>query len=378
MRSAVSFELLGSHPKDIRPVLEGALQQLEGRCGGCLLFLCGSISKQIVDVAVEVRNLGLEASTLIASGAGIMTERGEHEHMSGCVGLLWRSGSSTGFVVDVEGDGPLADRISDAARSAMGPTSGAVAMFASRDVVSPLSLFDTDSAFGAAVFGGGSLGRPAGALVQHGEVLVGDVVGLAIRGAGRPVVRASPACALLGPLRKVTAVDGALLLTIDDRPAIEVLREQAADVAGQRPVVVAMRIGDGKDSGPQMMVRGIRGVHEGRGGVMVSEDVRLGASVCFAALDAGAARVDLESSLRQMARDARGGIPLFGVYVSCAGRGGQLYGEGGVDLQMIRRQFPGLPMAGISTAFEIGPGPGPAGAAVHLYAGVFTLFYAPS
>jgi hypothetical protein len=47
-----------------------------------------------------------------------------------------------------------------------------------------------------------------------------------------------------------------------------------------------------------------------------------------------------------------------------------------VDLQALRRRFPKLPIAGVTSAFEIGPGM--SGATTHLYSGVFCLVYAPS
>ena len=98
------------------------------------------------------------------------------------------------------------------------------------------------------------------------------------------------------------------------------------------------------------MLRGIRGIHESRDGVMVSEGIDVGTRVAFAVLDAAAAAADLEATLREVSRDARGGVPRFGIYVDCAGRGSQLYGESGVDVQAIRRRFPKLPFAGIRSA----------------------------
>ncbi|PIE05303.1 MAG: hypothetical protein CSA75_05460, partial [Sorangium cellulosum] len=115
---------------------------------------------------------------------------------------------------------------------------------------------------------------------------------------------------------------------------------------------------------------------ESREGIVVSDDIEVGTRIAFATLDAAAAAGDLELTLREISRDTHGGVPLFGLYVDCAGRGSQLYGESGVDIQAIRRRFPQLPFVGVKSAFEIGPGP--KGASTHLYSGVFCLIYAPS
>jgi small ligand-binding sensory domain FIST len=64
------------------------------------------------------------------------------------------------------------------------------------------------------------------------------------------------------------------------------------------------------------------------------------------------------------------------VYVSCAGRGSQLYENPDVDLRVVRSRFPDVPFVGLHSAFEIAPFDGRA--AVHFYTGVLGLFTAPS
>jgi len=213
-------------------------------------------------------------------------------------------------------------------------------------------------------------------VVAEGRVTAADAIGLALHGVGTALVRTSPGCQLLGEPQPVTATDGPLLLSVAGQPALDLLRSQASGVAGQRPVVLAIDIGHGSESHLRPMLRGIRGIHEVRKGVMVSESLPQGAKVAFAVLDGPASAADLETTLREMSRDMRGGMPRFGFYVDCAGRGTQLYGESDVDVRILRRCFPGLPIVGVTSAYEIGPGP--SGAAVHFYSGVFCLVYSPS
>ena len=111
MAAAVSFEILGNHPSDVRKGVERTVEKLDGRLGGGLLFLCGTLARQPLDVAVAVRELGLAAPILLATGAGVLTERGEHEQVSACAGLFWQAGTCTPFAVDKRGDEPLSDRL---------------------------------------------------------------------------------------------------------------------------------------------------------------------------------------------------------------------------------------------------------------------------
>lgn len=374
MADALSFEVLGNHPNDVRAVVERQAVQL-GRVGGGLLFLCGTLARQILEVGSALRGV-VDAPLLLATGAGVLTERGEHEQMSACAGVVWKQGAAEAFIMDAEGDESLHDRVADAATRASDKGRAPVALFASREAVNPVALFDRSRPIDLPLFGGGTVGKPGAVVVERKRVVAGHVAGMAMRGVGRAVVRASPACQLLGEPQPVTAADGALVLSIASRPALDVLRKQATEVSGKRPVVVAVELGSGSDERPRVMLRGIRGIHESREGVMVSEDIEVGTRLTFAVLDAAAAAADLEATLREMSRETRGGVPRFGVFVDCAGRGAQLYGENGVDLQTIRRRFPRLPVVGVKSAFEVGPGLG--GATTHLYSAVFCLVYAPS
>ncbi len=375
MRAAASFDLVGSQPGDLREVVDKCVQDLGGRVGGGLVFVCGAMARQVHEVANVLRAMALPGPVLVAGGAGVMTERGPYEQTSACAGLLWQAGHCVPFTLDKDGEEPMAQRLAGATRSAAS-RGGPVAVFAAREAVSPTDLFDTQRPLDLPLFGGGTLGRPGAMVVADGRVKTADVVGFALHGVGRAVVRASPACQLLGQPQPITAADGALLLTVGAQPALELLRSQASNVAGQRPVVLAVDLRDDPRASPRLMLRGIRGIHESRKGVMISEEIRVGTRVAFAVLDGPAAAADLHTTLREMSRDVRGGMPRFGIYVDCAGRGTQLYGESGVDVQVLRSRFPGLPIAGVTSAFEIGPGTN--GAAVHLYSGVFCLVYAPS
>ena len=77
----------------------------------------------------------------------------------------------------------------------------------------------------------------------------------------------------------------------------------------------------------ELLVRGIQGVDPSQGAILVSEEARVGLRMAFAVRDPVAARADLETASRELARDIAGAQPLFGIYVSCAGRGTALYGS---------------------------------------------------
>jgi len=378
MAAARSFSVVTQQPEEVGRALRVSLDALGGAAGGALVFLGGAMGRSLLDVGRVVASVAGGTPVLIASGAGVLTERGEYEDTSAASGVAWRGVPSVPFAIDVDpADGALSDRILTQASSALGGRGGAVALFASREVVSPTDLYPLDRAgVGTIVFGGGSLGRPGAVAVARGQVLAGDVVALAIRSAAPPIVRASPACRLIAEPQEVTEAEGSLLLRIGGRTALEALSSVAPQAPRGAVVVLAVEVPASEGRKRQLIVRGIRGVHEPRAGLVVSEDVLPGTRVAFAVIDARAARVDLETCLREVSRDTRGWVPLVGVYVDCAGRGEGLYGEKDVDVAAIRARWPGLPVAGIKTAFEVGPGR--VGSTAHLYSAVMALFHAPS
>jgi small ligand-binding sensory domain FIST len=373
MRAAVSFEIVGGKISSLRRVLEKSVQDLGGRVGGAVVFVCGSMEQQIHEIANVVRDMAVPAPVLLAGGAGVMTERGCHERTSACVGLLWQSGHSVPFVVDHDERDPLARSIAGVVGKAV-QHAGPTALFVSQELLHGFDVFD--SLVGLPVFGGGLTDRSHGAIVAGGTVMSADVLGLSLHGAGMGVVRASPGCQLLAAPQPVTGTEGHLLLAVGGRPVLEVLRAQSSTLVGERRLVLAVFAGRPGGQLPRFVLRCIRGIDEARKGVVVAEPIPLGANVAFAVLDGAAAAGSLEATLREVVRETRGGMPRFGFYVDCAARGPHVYGEADVDVRLLRRCFPGLPIVGISSALEIGPGL--TGPAAHVYSGVFTLVYSPS
>jgi small ligand-binding sensory domain FIST len=227
-----------------------------------------------------------------------------------------------------------------------------------------------------AVFGAGT--APAGAVVvaESGRVSRGGVVGLALVGLARPSLRSSPACRLLAPLAPITEARGAMVLRIGDEPALDALAAAAKGLAEQPLVLAVLAKDEARPGRGGLVVRGVRGVDPVKRAVVVSDEATVGMQMGFAVRDAGAARADLESALRDVHREIAGAAPRFGVLVTCAGRGAGLYGTNDVEPRMLRARFPDVPFAGMFSSFEIGPSDGRT--TMHLYTAVTALFAAPS
>jgi len=375
---AVTFLQRGPNAARVAAGLVAGFGTLPGASAG-LVFLGGPLGEQVEDVASAFGEAELGFPVLIASGAGVISERGELEGEPAATALAFRGGTPEAIVTA----GPSHDDAASALATrlaALGRNRGATALVFARsegfsvDCIEPLFAART-----ANIIGGGTPGAaPIAAVDREGRVGLGILGALLMRGLTPARVRSSPGCRLLMPLRPITAARGPLLTEIGGERALDVLQAAAVGLEGQPLILCVLAPEPSPDEGArsELVVRGIQGVDPARGAIVLSGELKRGWRVAFGVRDAAAARADLELCTRDLAREAAGAAPLFGVYVSCAGRGTDLYESPDVDLRILRARFPELPLVGLHSAFEIAPFEGRP--AVHVYTGVLGLFTAPS
>jgi small ligand-binding sensory domain FIST len=374
---AASFCALGSDVAAIAGPVREAMASV-GAPSGAVFFASGPLSeagdKTLLALRAELGNIPM----ILASSPGVLTERAEHEQTSALSGLIWRGGTvSPLFVPPKTATDAIGGMLAQQVAAALGDASGTVFLMAEPQGFSPHALDDL-ARFGshAVVLGGGTL--PGGAWTSHADRKPsrGGVVGLVLRGVGRPAVRTASACRLLGPLAPITEARGAMIFKLGGQPALDVLTASTRDLSG-RPLVLAALAHPEDSAGTRgVLVRGIRGVDPTRKSVVVTDEAQPGMLMSFAVCDATASRAELSSSMRELSRQLAGAAPQFGILMSCAGRGMGLYGERDVDTRIVRERFPNVPFAGMFSTFEIGPlGHRPA---MHLYTGVVAMFGAPS
>ena len=103
-------------------------------------------------------------------------------------------------------------------------------------------------------------------------------------------------------------------------------------------------------------------IDPGRGWVVLGAEIDAGDPILFCRRDPESARRDMVRMVRQLA-GRLAGPPKAGVYVSCVARGAALFGEPGIETQLIRetsRRFPARsgfsPMArSRATGFTVTP-----------------------
>lgn len=375
---ALSFTVRAESPERVVSGVADALRNA-GRPSGLLLLLSGALAQRARDVAEALARAELAVPALLATGAGVLTERGELEGESAAAGLVFSGGKPEALVAHANTPDDAAVELAETLSNLTRGTRSTVLLFAQArgfgvDSLEPFGALTSTTLLGAGTPGD----APVFAIGTNRQLEHGSVGALVVRGLSPALVRSSPACRVLMPLRPITSARAPLVLEIGGEPALDVLEGVARELRGQPLLLTLLAPAENAEESarPELLVRGIQGVDPSRRAIMLSGEFALGSRLAFAVKDGSAARSDLELVVRDLARETAGAAPLFGVYLNCASRGAELYGAPDVDVRILRGRFPEVPMIGMQSAFEIAPYLGRP--ALHLYSGVFAMFTVPS
>ena len=179
-------------------------------------------------------------------------------------------------------------------------------------------------------------------------------------------------CSPIGPTRRITGSKENILITIDDRPALEVLKEDIGEVL----VRDLRRIGGyifaalpvlGSDTA-DYLVRNLTGIDQETGAIAIGEMVETGDPIMFCRRDPDTAVVDLKRMLKDLKRRAGDGTIKGGLYFSCVARGPNQFGPDSAELGIIRDELGEFPLAGLFANGEI------SNDRLYGYTGVLALF----
>lgn len=376
MPGAHSFAVETRSPSRVVRELEVARARVP-RAVGALVFTCGAVAGELSTLGRELARAMPGLPMLLVPGAGVLSERGEIEGESAATGMVWTGGRAEVLSVRASSADEAGEGLARALGDQSAQTTPTALVFLRPEQLTPSSLEPlADARVTPHLFGGGTVGVDPVTVDARGEVRAGRAAALLLRGVSPPVLRSSPACRLLMPLRTISETRGALVTQIEGEPALDVLTSVGESLAGQPLVFAVLSDGDSGDGRPDVMVRAVQGVDPVRRGLLVSDEVREGSKIAFAIRDPKEAKSDLEAAARDALRQSAGAQPRFGIYVNCAGRGSGLYGASDVDTKILRARFGDMPLAGVNSSFEIAPYRGRA--SLQLYTGVIALFSAPS
>ncbi|WP_119167513.1 FIST signal transduction protein [Algihabitans albus] len=149
----------------------------------------------------------------------------------------------------------------------------------------------------------------------------------------------SQGCSPVGPVRRITSAERNVVATLDERPALEVLKEDVGELlardlrraAGYIHVAFPLQNSDRSD----YLVRNLVGIDAERGLIAVGEPVEPGRAMVFVRRDPASARKDLERMLSETLARADS-VPRAALYFSCVARGRSLFGQEGLEATLVQ------------------------------------------
>lgn len=217
---------------------------------------------------------------------------------------------------------------------------------------------------------------PAGTAGDDRPVADGGVSGVLFGQGVMVATGLTQGCSPIGPMRTITAAEENLIIEIDGRSALDVLKEDVFGESGGEPpahdlnrvagtIFAGLPIA-GSDTA-DYLVRDLIAIDPRMGWLAVAERVEPGRRILFARRDRQAAEADMRRMLASLKRRLSG-PPRGGLYVSCVARGPNLFDEENQELAMIRGELGDIPLAGFFANGEV------SNARLYAYTGVLTLF----
>lgn len=344
-----------------------ARERAGGRADFCVAFVSSGHASSFPEA---LRSLSEAAGTpyvVGCSAAGVIAEGREVEGgpALGVLAVASDSLRATPFLFRDDGDQGLTAGIHLGQRLvASRGAEDLVAVWPDPYRIHPVRLLQgLDAALGGVQVAGGAASATDGTgrtfQFSGAEMSSSAVSGLRLGGPFRRRILVSQGCAAIGGPLRITRCHENLVLELDGRPALERLREVVSESFLEDPklranaVSVALLPADGSPElrPGEYLVRSIVGADPDTGALGVADVVEEGQRIVFAVREPVSARSELERSLASV----RGERWSFALYFDCLGRGRSLYGAAGVDVGLIGRYLPGVPLLGFFCNAEIAP-----------------------
>jgi len=225
----------------------------------------------------------------------------------------------------------------------------------------------------AGLFLVGGLAASSGAAPRQiaGRVVEGGISGVLLSPEIAVATGLTQGCSPIGPVRRVTEARENVVMAIDERPALEVFKEDIGELLARDLRKVGGRVFAGipvrgSDTG-DYVVRNLMAIDAERQWIAIAERLAPGDSIMFCRRDAASALEDLKRMLESLKRRAPQ-PPRAGLYFSCVARGPNLFAAESEELRTIRDALGDFPLAGFFGNGEI------AHDRLYGYTGVLTLF----
>ena len=179
-------------------------------------------------------------------------------------------------------------------------------------------------------------------------------------------------CSPIGPTHTLTDCEAHMAISIDNKPALDVFKQDigevlARDIDRAAGYIFAGFPVKGSDTG-DYLVRTIVGLNMDQGMLAIGEHLKTDSQILFCRRDGQTAIDDMNRMLENIKQRLGKQSAKGALYISCLGRGHTLFGDASQELKMISDVLGDIPLVGFYANGEI------AGNQLYGYTGVLTLF----
>jgi small ligand-binding sensory domain FIST len=203
-------------------------------------------------------------------------------------------------------------------------------------------------------------------------VTEGDISGIVFNDTNTIITGITQGCTPIGEVHTLTACDHHLAMSIDKRPALTVFKEEIGDVLSRdidraAGYIFAAFPVKGSDTG-DYVVRNIIGIDTENNILAIGDNMKVDSKIMFCKRDGQSAIQDMQRMLNNIKKRAGNNKIKGALYISCLGRGKNLFGNQSEELKMITEVLGEIPLVGFYANGEI------AGNQLYGYTGVLTVF----
>jgi small ligand-binding sensory domain FIST len=200
----------------------------------------------------------------------------------------------------------------------------------------------------------------------------GDISGIVFDEQTQVISGLTQGCTPIGNQHTLTSCSHHLAMTIDKRPALDVFKEEIGDILARNIDRAAGYIFAGfpirgRDTS-DYRVRDIIGIDEENDYIAIADNMEEDSAIMFCKRDGQSAIDDMQHMLTNIKKRLGDKKVRGALYITCLGRGKNLFGNNSEELGMINAALGDIPLAGFYANGEI------AGDQLYGYTGVLTVF----
>lgn len=204
------------------------------------------------------------------------------------------------------------------------------------------------------------------------DITEGDISGIVFDENTNVVTGLTQGCTPIGESHTLTSCNHHIAMSIDKRPALDVFKEEIGDVLARNIDRAAGYIFagfpiKGNDTG-DYLVRDIIGIDIENNHLAIADNMEVDSAIIFCKRDGQSAIQDMQRMLKSIKKRLGKQQAKGALYITCLGRGTNLFGENSEELKMITAVLGDIPLAGFYANGEI------AGDQLYGYTGVLTVF----